>query len=176
MRFKLSNIMITGRGQAIKLEEGTPAKSQVLKVNGRYPEAAALPTVPPNLLARLPQLPEELEFVVRRSAFAEPDERFLLAHGADSAGNAQAARLLPEELGDPRDRLLDTDNTRARIGDLDIVDWIEHIPFTETRNYVMRVTESLPVYRARLGNDPLPIPFSAELTGSTLRAFAPKGE
>ncbi len=48
--------------QTIKLEEGTPSKAQVLKVNGRYPESAALPTVPPNLLARLPQLPEELEY------------------------------------------------------------------------------------------------------------------
>jgi hypothetical protein len=48
--------------QAIKLEEGTPAKSQVLKVNGRYPEGSPLPTVPPGLLARLPQLPEELEY------------------------------------------------------------------------------------------------------------------
>ena len=48
--------------ETIKLEEGTPSKSQVLNVNGRYPEAAALPTVPPNLLARLPQLPEELEY------------------------------------------------------------------------------------------------------------------
>lgn len=48
--------------QAIKLEEGTPARATVLKVNAQYPEAAALPTVPPNLLARLPQLPEELEY------------------------------------------------------------------------------------------------------------------
>ncbi|MDX2484827.1 MAG: lytic transglycosylase domain-containing protein [Pseudodonghicola sp.] len=60
-----------------------------------------------------------------------------------------------------------------RTGAVDIVDWIEHIPFNETRNYVMRVTESLPVYRARLGETPLPIPFSRELSGSTLRAFAP---
>jgi len=37
----------------------------------------------------------------------------------------------------------------------------------------MRVTESLPVYRARLGRDPLPVPFSRELAGSTLKAFAP---
>jgi soluble lytic murein transglycosylase len=60
-----------------------------------------------------------------------------------------------------------------RKGEIDIVDWIEMIPFRETQNYVMRVTESLPVYRARLGKDPLPIPFSEELTGSTLKAFAP---
>lgn len=60
-----------------------------------------------------------------------------------------------------------------RTGDPDIVDWIEHIPFNETRNYVMRVTESLPIYRARLGQEALPIPFSQELTGSTLASFAP---
>jgi soluble lytic murein transglycosylase len=63
-----------------------------------------------------------------------------------------------------------------RRGDMDIVDWIEHIPFRETRNYVMRVSESLPIYRAQLGMDPLPVPFSEELTGSSLLAFAPKGE
>ncbi len=33
---------------------------------------------------------------------------------------------------------------------IDIVDWIEGLPFNETRNYVMRVTESFLPYRARL--------------------------
>lgn len=37
-------------------------KSIPLKVNAKYPEAAPLPTVPPNLLAALPKLPEELEY------------------------------------------------------------------------------------------------------------------
>lgn len=37
-----------------------------------------------------------------------------------------------------------------RSGSVDVVDWIEHIPFRETRNYVMRVMESLAPYRARL--------------------------
>ncbi len=61
-------------------------------------------------------------------------------------------------------------------GQMDVVDWIEHIPFRETRNYVMRVTESLPIYRARLGKAPMPIGFTEELKGSTLLSFAPKGE
>lgn len=60
-----------------------------------------------------------------------------------------------------------------RSPEVDVIDWIEFIPFNETRNYVMRVTESLPIYRARLGKAPLPIPFSLELSGSTLDAFAP---
>ncbi len=81
-----------------------------------------------------------------------------------AAGYNAGPHRLPnwiERYGDPR------------TGQPNIVDWIEHIPFNETRNYVMRVTESLPVYRARLGKDPLPLPFSQELAGSTLKAFAP---
>lgn len=50
-----------------------------------------------------------------------------------------------------------------RSGDVDIIDWIEMIPFTETRNYVMRVTESVPVYRARLSGQTAPIRLSEEL-------------
>lgn len=82
---------------------------------------------------------------------------------AYNAGPSRPIRWM-ETYGDPRE------------GDIDIVDWIEMIPFRETQNYVMRVTESLPVYRARLGKDPLPIPFSQELIDDTLKAFAPKGE
>lgn len=78
-----------------------------------------------------------------------------------NAGPSRPLRWM-ETFGDPR-----------RNRDIDIVDWIEHIPFRETRNYVMRVTESLPIYRARLGGNPLPIPFSEELVGSTLQTFAP---
>jgi hypothetical protein len=43
------------------LKEDAPAAIP-LKVNVEYPETAALPTVPPNLLLNLPQLPEELEY------------------------------------------------------------------------------------------------------------------
>ncbi|WP_299208774.1 lytic transglycosylase domain-containing protein [uncultured Tateyamaria sp.] len=76
----------------------------------------------------------------------------------------------------PNQWMLRYGNPRAERDDFDVIDWIEHIPFRETRNYVMRVTESLPIYRARLGKDPLPIPFSEELVGSTLLSFAPQGE
>jgi hypothetical protein len=43
------------------LKEDAPAPMR-LKVNASYPEGAALPTVPANLLATLPQLPEDLEY------------------------------------------------------------------------------------------------------------------
>ncbi len=60
-----------------------------------------------------------------------------------------------------------------RTGAVDVIDWIEFIPFRETRNYVMRVAESLPVYRAKLGRDPLPQPFSKELVGSSVLPLSP---
>ena len=80
-----------------------------------------------------------------------------------NAGPSRPIRWM-EERGDPRR------------DQMDVIDWIEHIPFTETRNYVMRVTESLPIYRARLGRDPHPLPFSEELKGSSLLPLTPEGE
>lgn len=47
----------------------------------------------------------------------------------------------------------------------DIVDWIETIPFTETRTYVMRVAEGVVIYRARLKGQSTPINITAELIG-----------
>jgi len=40
---------------------------------------------------------------------------------------------------------------------VDVIDWIEMIPFRETRNYVMRVAEAVMVYRARLGGGGGPV-------------------
>ena len=44
----------------------------------------------------------------------------------------------------------------ARYGDprdpkVDPIDWVERIPFAETRNYVQRVMENVQVYRVRFG-------------------------
>lgn len=47
----------------------------------------------------------------------------------------------------------------------DIVDWVETIPFTETRTYVMRVVEGVVIYRARLKGTAGPVKISAELKG-----------
>jgi len=58
-----------------------------------------------------------------------------------------------DERGDPR------------LLEMDVVDWIEHIPFRETRNYVMRVTESIPIYEARLTGQAGPVRFTELLIG-----------
>jgi soluble lytic murein transglycosylase len=46
-----------------------------------------------------------------------------------------------KQYGDPRDPSVDA------------VDWVERIPFAETRNYVQRVMENLQVYRVRFGTE-----------------------
>ncbi len=86
----------------------------------------------------------------------EFDGNVILVSAGYNAGPSRPERWMKER-GDPRRR------------NVDMIDWIEHIPFSETRNYVMRVAESLPVYRARLGRDPHPVPFSQELIGRTIR-------
>ena len=55
----------------------------------------------------------------------------------------------------------------ARFGDprdpkVDPIDWVERIPFMETRNYVQRVMENLQVYRTRFGSD-APLTIEADL-------------
>ncbi len=63
----------------------------------------------------------------------------------------------------------------ARCGDprgatVDPVDFIECAPFTETRNYMMRVMENMQVYRARLNGGSAPLTLSSDL-----RRGAPAG-
>jgi len=60
-----------------------------------------------------------------------------IAAAAYNAGPNRVARWL-ETMGDPRS------------GKIDMVDWIEMIPFAETRNYVQRIMEGVVVYRDRL--------------------------
>ncbi len=50
-----------------------------------------------------------------------------------------------------------------RSAKVDPVDWIEHVPFRETRNYIMRVMESVPIYRMRLEGKVGPLDLMKEL-------------
>jgi soluble lytic murein transglycosylase len=74
-----------------------------------------------------------------------------LAFAAYNAGPGRVAQWIAAR-GDPRD------------GTVDLVDWIERIPFDETRDYVERVSENLGVYRQRFADEKLaPPPVSARL-------------
>lgn len=75
----------------------------------------------------------------------------LIASGYNAGPRRPAAWI--ETFGDPR---------RPEV---DVVDWVEMIPFTETRTYVMRVVEGVVIYRARLKGAVGPVRISAELRG-----------
>ncbi len=62
-------------------------------------------------------------------------------------------RAWVQQLGDPRR------------DDVDVVDWVEMIPFAETRTYVMRVAESVVIYRAKLKGAVGPVDLTDELKG-----------
>jgi soluble lytic murein transglycosylase len=63
---------------------------------------------------------------------------YIMTFAAYNAGRGSVKKWI-ERYGDPRDPKVDA------------VDWVEQIPFSETRNYVQRIIENLQVYRARFG-------------------------
>ena len=63
----------------------------------------------------------------------------ILTFASYNAGGGNVKKWI-DQYGDPR------------LSHVDPIDWIERIPFSETRNYVQRVMENLNVYRHRLGS------------------------
>ena len=57
-------------------------------------------------------------------------------------------------------------------GSTDPIDFVECIPFSETRNYVMRVMEGMQVYRARLNNGSAPITLTTDLKRGAYGTYA----
>jgi soluble lytic murein transglycosylase len=69
----------------------------------------------------------------------EFDGSYVMALAGYNAGPGRA-RKWARQNGNPREKAIDT------------IDWIEMIPFNETRNYVQRVLENLQVYRMKLSD------------------------
>ncbi len=77
------------------------------------------------------------------------DGSYIMAVAAYNAGPSRVRQWV-DDYGDPR-------------GQVDPVQWIESIPFSETRNYVQRVLENMEVYRQRLAGKPMRLTLSADL-------------
>ena len=75
---------------------------------------------------------------------------YLLAFAAYNAGPRKVNEWI-KLYGDPRDSLVS------------VINWVEHIPYKETRNYVMRVSESLHVYRIRINGSTPSISLTKDL-------------
>ncbi len=63
---------------------------------------------------------------------------YIMTFAGYNAGRGSVRKWIAR-YGDPRDP------------NVDAVDWVERIPFSETRNYVQRIMENLQIYRSRFG-------------------------
>jgi len=63
---------------------------------------------------------------------------YIMSFAGYNAGRGRVQKWIAQ-YGDPRDAKVDA------------IDWVERIPFPETRNYVQRVMENLQVYRVHFG-------------------------
>jgi soluble lytic murein transglycosylase len=75
---------------------------------------------------------------------------YVLAVASYNAGPARVNQWV-HDMGDPRAKAVD------------VIDWVEGIPFRETRSYVQRVLENLQVYRLRLGDRNLAFSLALDL-------------
>jgi soluble lytic murein transglycosylase len=75
---------------------------------------------------------------------------YVLGVAAYNAGPARVSQWV-HDMGDPRAK------------EVDVIDWVEGIPFRETRTYVQRVLENLQVYRLRLGDRNLAFSLALDL-------------
>jgi soluble lytic murein transglycosylase len=86
---------------------------------------------------------------------------YVLTLAGYNAGPGRARQWI-REFGDPRDPKVDP------------IDWINRIPFEETREYVQKVLANIQIYRARLGDEAGALRLKSDLrrTGNLRRAAA----
>lgn len=88
---------------------------------------------------------------------------YIMSVAAYNAGSSRVSQW-QDLFGDPRSTAIDP------------IDWIENIPFSETRNYVQRVMENTEVYRTRLSGSAQPIRLNDDIkrnTGPVISSPAP---
>jgi soluble lytic murein transglycosylase len=85
---------------------------------------------------------------------------YIMAAAAYNAGPGRPSQW-STTCGDPRGSATDP------------LDYIECIPFVETRNYVMRTLETTQIYRARLNGGSAPLTLSADLKRGSWMGYQP---
>ncbi len=119
---------------------------------GGVKHAANLAGIPyrPNDLLTDPSYNMQLGQAEFGSDMADWGGSLVISAAAYNAGPGNAKKWLNNN-GDPRSPTTDP------------IDWIEQIPFSETRNYVMRVLENTQIYRNRLTGRDQPLRILSDL-------------
>ena len=125
------NQKVVSSAHAMGLMQVTPAacKDTAKRYNVRYSRSRLLSDPVYNMQMGAAELSNLLHYY---------NGSYLLTFAAYNAGRGRIRQWMGV-YGDPRDPHVDP------------VDWVERLPFSETRNYVMRIMENLQVYRARFG-------------------------
>jgi soluble lytic murein transglycosylase len=89
-----------------------------------------------------------------------------LADLVDDFGGSYVLTLVGYNAGPRRAREWVAEFGDPRGGQVDPVDWVESIPFLETRQYVQKVLQNLHIYRSRLAPDTVR-PMTADLKRGT---------
>jgi soluble lytic murein transglycosylase len=89
-----------------------------------------------------------------------------LADLVDDFGGSYVLTLVAYNAGPRRSREWTEEFGDIRGGSVDPIDWVESIPFNETRQYVQKVLQNLHIYRSRLAPDTVR-PMSADLKRGT---------
>lgn len=123
---------------------------QVMPGNARHMANLAGLPYRPNDLTSDPSYDLKLGMTELAGELSDWSGSYVLAIAAYNAGPTNVKRWIAT-YGDPRD------------GRVDPIDWIEEIPFSETRNYVQRVIENTEVYRYRLSGGDQKLEILADL-------------
>ncbi len=135
--FHFEAVSSAGARGLMQLMPATAAKvAKALKVVFKKKEALA------SALTRNPSLNVKLGSAYLNDLLDDFNGSYILSVAAYNAGPSRVRKWI-RDMGDPRNP------------EVDPVDWIESIPYSETRNYVQRVLEGVQIYRRRLGTTDL---------------------
>jgi len=104
-------------------------------------------------IANKMQLPFSAERLTADGAYNVLLGRAYLEMLIDDFGGSYPLAIAGYNAGPSRVRQWLRDYGDPRGGKIDMVDWIENIPISETRNYVQRVLENLQIYRGQVGRN-----------------------
>ncbi|HEX4301601.1 MAG TPA: lytic transglycosylase domain-containing protein [Rhizomicrobium sp.] len=129
---------------------GARGLMQLMPGSAREDATRAGLTWRPNDLTRDPNYNIQLGMVEFNDDVASWNGSLVLAIASYNAGPGNVKKWIAAN-GDPRSPSVDP------------IDWIEEIPFNETRNYVQRVLENAQIYRNRLAGHDTPSRILADL-------------